>query len=112
MLLNCNIYKGPHGDCSNGGISSKHDSVLLSTDPENDKLEDQSLPVVKLITRWKGISNEYVHAEPVEPEPENVLPYMASGCFIYTSDSRFPANYPIPLHDRMETQKEYNSLSC
>jgi hypothetical protein len=24
------------------------------------------------------------------------------GTFIYSSDSRFPSKYPIPLHDRVE----------
>jgi hypothetical protein len=27
---------------------------------------------------------------------------MFGGAFIWDSDSRFPAKYPIPLHDRIE----------
>lgn len=28
--------------------------------------------------------------------------FMFSGNFVYTSDSRFPNDYPIPVHDRQE----------
>jgi hypothetical protein len=30
---------------------------------------------------------------------------MFGGTFIYSSDSRFPSKYPIPLHDRVEMKK-------
>jgi hypothetical protein len=30
---------------------------------------------------------------------------MFGGTFIYSSDSRFPSKYPIPLHDRVEMEK-------
>jgi hypothetical protein len=40
---------------------------------------------------------EHLHAEPISPGW-----YMASGKFIWTSDSRFPNDYPISLHDRVK----------
>ena len=36
---------------------------------------------------------------------------MFGGNFVYTSDSRFPSDYPIPIHDRFETQEQYDQLS-
>ena len=98
MLLNVNIYKN-NGDCSNGGLSSKNDRCVLSTDPENDVLPVKHLPVVILGETVPG----YVVCRPVEPVPSGCVGYMAGGCFVYTSDGRFPADYPIPLHDRMES---------
>lgn len=51
------------------------------------------------------------HAEPVKA-PDG-LPYMAGGCVVYTSDSRFRelSEYPLSLHDRTESQKLYDLLS-
>jgi hypothetical protein len=43
--------------------------------------------------------------------PANGVGPMFSGNFAYTSDSRFPANYPLPIHDRYETAEEYDRLS-
>jgi hypothetical protein len=37
--------------------------------------------------------------------------WMFGGCFIYTSDSRFPSHAPIALHDRTETAEESAALS-
>lgn len=101
MLLRVSIYKDRGSDCSNGGLSHYHDEVFLATDPENDPLTGQSLPVVKLVKR-QLFGSEYVHAEPVERPPKGRSGYMAGGCFISTCDSRFPCRYPVSLHDRTE----------
>jgi hypothetical protein len=49
-------------------------------------------------------------AVPVDA-PKDKLGPMAGGCFIYTCDSRMPGKAPIALHDRYETQEEYDFLS-
>jgi len=39
---------------------------------------------------------------------------MMGGCFVYSCDLRFRElvnEYPVPLHDRQEPQKEYDMLS-
>lgn len=89
------------GDCSNDGISSNHDTVLLLFDEEEAQVfeESEGRPTVKLVRR-KIAGKDYVHAEPVEGTG-----YMFGGAFIYSSDTRFGlfANqYPIALHDRKE----------
>ena len=93
------------GNCSNNGISSKYSSVLLIglEIPGNTEIRD-NVPTVILQKR-----NEYITCRPCTP-PYGVG-YMFGGCFVYSSDSRFPSQYPIPLHDRQETQEQYNMLS-
>ena len=46
-----------------------------------------------------------------EVYPKGNVGYMFGGNFIHTSDSRIPNDYPIPIHDRQETQEQYNHLS-
>ena len=107
------IYKNPmFKGCSNGGISGKVESVTIVGDgiPEIFEASDDC-PAVKIVRR-NIFNGEYVHAEPIE-EPTEVG-WMAGGAFIYSSDSRFRQHinqYPISLHDRQETQQEYDTLS-
>jgi len=42
-----------------------------------------------------------LRAVPKKLKDEGVW-YMNGGNFVYTSDSRFPADYPIPVFDRVE----------
>ena len=62
--------------------------------------------------RWRFTDRVvvYVHAEPVD-KPEGKVGPMFGGNFIYTSDSRFPNDYPIPVHDRFETPEQAEILS-
>lgn len=87
------------GDCSNGGLSSKHEEALLVWDRANgEALPDTDQPMVELVTR-SVFGKAYHFAKPVAL---NTWAVMFGGCFIYTSDSRFPLDYPLPLHDRVE----------
>jgi hypothetical protein len=63
---------------------------------------------LKLVRR-NLFGREHLHAEPIDP-PTGVG-WMAGGNFIWTSDSRFPSDYPIAVHDRQESQDQYNMLS-
>lgn len=101
------------GDCTNGGVSAAHDTLYLvcaqgwrdtpSTDPRLLHLVEQSFP-------WRD--QPYLSAEPTNPGPvAGKVGPMMGGNFVYTSDTRFPATYPIPLHDRYETQELYDQLS-
>ena len=99
------------GNCSNGGISSYCDKVVLVGEGIPEIFEaNESRPAVKIVHRVIG-GRDYYHAEPVEPCPPGDLGYMAGGCYIGCSDSRFPFSYPISLHDRSESQEMYNLLS-
>ena len=100
------------GDCSVNGMSSKHDKLLLidenggDLDGPSKGTEDNT---VKLVKRdlW---GKEYLHVEPVV-KPKGMVGPMFGGNFVYTSDSRFPSKYPIPVHDRFETPEQNRAMS-
>jgi len=100
MGLHCEIFKPSFGDCSNNGLSSKAESVTL-VEADGPFEADEKHPAVKLVTRHLS-GRDYTHAEPVVEVPSDKCGYMFGGTYISTSDSRFPADYPIPLHDRTE----------
>lgn len=89
----CEILKGRHGDCSNNGMSHFHNEVTLIL-PEGGPFEpSESAPAVELyqahgVTKAKAVGEKRW--------------MMFGGCFIYTSDSRFPHDYPVKLFDRYE----------
>jgi hypothetical protein len=61
------------------------------------------------VTRDLAGIGEYLHAEPVDGERDarregKTVGPMFGGNFVYTSDSRFPNKYPIPVHDRWESR--------
>jgi len=101
------IYKSPLADSTNGGLSSQTDRQLLIESPEGNIFEeDLNMAVAEtgrqVLDHLVIISkNGYVKAV-----PSKILKAgkhsMFGGNFIYTSDSRFPSDYPIPIHDRIE----------
>lgn len=95
------VFKANY-DCTANGISSKLDRLILIGDGVVELFggnEDNS-NVVKLVRRKIG-NREYLHCEPLE-KPIGKNGPMFGGNFIYTSDSRFPNDYPISIHDRFE----------
>ena len=97
------ILKDSLGDCSNDGISSKAQRVIIVGDNIPKIFEtDEKTPAIKIVKR--NLSNgEYIHAEPLENPRGNG--WMAGGAFIYSCDSRFRElvnAYPVSLHDRQE----------
>lgn len=109
----------PDSDCTNGGISSRHKTLyLLCEDQEKAQKEpwnwievDEDDERLVRIVRDTPCGRPYIHAEPVNDPNKREIGYMFGGNFIYTSDSRFPEDYPIPLHDRSETYEDYEILS-
>lgn len=107
--LHVSIYKNANaefGDCSNRGLSSRHNRATLTGpnipeifEPSEDAPEVQLLPG-NLGHGYKAVPAE--HGEGAGP--------MFGGCFIYTSDSRFPSKQPIPLHDRWEDWDLYDRM--
>lgn len=109
--ISVDVLKGKYNS-TNGGISSKYDKFVI-TDPSIDygyAEPDSTMPELKLVRRNLA-GGEYIHAEPIEPVKKGNIGYMFGGNFIHTSDSRFPNNYPIPIHDRQDTQKDYDVMS-
>ena len=93
------IYRSDLDDCSNDGISSRCTKAIL-TGPgvSGAHYVQEDTPEVRLEqTRCKtGLK-----AVPAF-KPDGVNGPMAGGCFIYSSDDRFPSRAPIALHDRFE----------
>lgn len=110
--LSVDILRPADGsDCTNGGVSSRATSAILVGEGVPEIFSPRpGVPVLRLVIRWRGTPNEYMHAEPVEAPAGKVGP-MFGGNFIKTSDSRFPSRYPIPIHDRYDTAEDYDYLS-
>ena len=102
-------YRRPGGDASNGGISAKYDRFILVGEgmPEIFEATD-NMPALVLIIR--DLDGEYLHAEPVFPPDPGSVGWVFGGNFVFTSDSR-ATRYPVPVHDRQETQAQSDILS-
>jgi len=92
-------------DCTANGITSKVSRILL--------VDDSIEGPFKVGKESSICGREYIHAEPRKEsfEMRGDRYGMFGGNFIYTSDSRFPNSYPIPVHDRFETLEEYEAFS-
>lgn len=89
------------GDCTNNGLTSKEDSVILHHGPDIqlDMLPDDELILVERTIFGKQ-SNYAVPVGIFKSGRHS----MAGGNWIYTSDSRFPSDAPISVHDRVENK--------
>jgi hypothetical protein len=95
--LICSVY---HSDDFTDPLSIIHTRkvTLIGESVEGPIEPSEEAPAVILMRRQLEKNKpEYLHAEPTSPGR-----YMASGKFIWTSDSRFPNPYPISLYDRVE----------
>ena len=103
------------GDCTNGGVSAIFPTLYLEH-PEGPFMVDDDAPaLIRIVERklpWKDAPYLHVEAvnDPRHHDGVHVGP-MFGGNFVYSSDSRFPADYPLPVHDRYETQEQYDLLS-
>lgn len=107
--LICDIYKPSTGDFSNFGVSSRFKSVVLTGQGIPEIFEpNENYPEVRLeLGGRKG--HKFVHRDTGALVRMKAVPVevgdrwsMFGGCFVYTSDSRFPACSPIHLFDRVE----------
>lgn len=94
------------GDCSNGAPSSRADTMYLACEDGWFNRPEDDTCTLRLVRR-RLFGGEYLHAEPVCRKPEGSVGPMFGGNFIFSSDSRFPSDYPIPIHDRYETPETY-----
>ena len=105
--ISVSVFKNPlYKGCANGGISERYDDVLLICEDGPLKVDLDNPPenLCKVVERNIG-GRVYRHVEPVE-NPTG-LGWMAGGTFVSSSDSRFPGDYPLSLHDRQETVAQY-----
>ena len=110
--LPCDIFKSHYGDCSNGGISSRHSEILLLNERGFIDVDLDNPPDNLCVYVERNIfGEEHDYIKPYAPLNEGCVGYMFGGTIIYTSDSRFQGKHPICLHDRQETQAQYDILS-
>jgi len=99
------------GNCSNGGISSRNKRALLIGDGIAEIFEAGPDDAVIMMEHRKINGREYLTAYPVNGKDPAACGWMFGGAFIFSNDSRFPSDYPIPLHDRQESQALNEVLS-
>ena len=101
-------------DCTNGGISSRYDELLLICDDGFIKVDVNNPPenLVRIVSR-NIFGKEYKYIEPVRAVDKGCVGYMFGGNVAGSSDSRFArlSEYPLKIHDRQETQEQYNFCS-
>jgi len=98
--LAVDVYRREY-DCTNGGVTSNENTFRLVADDYRPNVPFQNgLPALYLRVGATGA----VHAYPADiPEEEKgFTSWQFGGNFIYSSDGRFPSQYPIPVHDRRE----------
>ena len=96
--LTCWIYSNHE----NGSLNLiRTDRVTLTGEGVVELSEpNEKYPEVRFVKRELFGDKIYFTAYPVVNGEAKVG--MFGGKFIYTGDSRFPSDYPIPLHDRFE----------
>ena len=116
--LSVEVFKNPlYRDCANGGISARYDELYAVCEDGCDEIDEDDPRLIKFV---KG-AFESVHAEPYKPVPPNRLGWMMGGSFVGSSDARITKEIKkvsgidfygaVALHDRCETQEEYDLLS-
>ena len=108
------VLRNSLGDSTNNGLTSKEDTLVLHHGPD---MQVDMIPGDELILVERTIfGKQSNYAVPASIFNSGVHS-MFGGNFIYTSDSRFPSDGPIKVHDRVEVtvnkyreqeEKEFN----
>lgn len=116
------VYRA-EGDCTNGGVTSRHNTVTLfwecTREEAVDYCKEHGIDVDACLwlqprELW---GEDHSYARPLVHQPGKVGP-MFGGNFVYTCDGRLYKTggmrtaQPIPVHDRYETPAEYDTLSA
>ena len=113
-MLGINVLRNnSFGDCSNNGVSARYNRLQMITESEMLGFTGEKKNVVVKIDRvlFGKIMPVLVPLEVYKEYKTNKLPISFGGNFGYTSDSRFGFDYPLPIHDRVESWEEYEALS-
>ena len=101
--------------CALNGVSVNNESIILVHESISSPSEVKENEPYLVLKKRELFGSTYLHAEPYvngkpinQGEPGHL---MFGGNFIYTSDSRFPNKYPIPVHDRFESPEMYRAMS-
>lgn len=111
--ISIDVYRNADGrECTNGGISSIYKSILIPCEDGWIDVDENKPPknLCKVVVDEFGFGT-YRHIEPWN-KPEH-LGWMFGGNYAASSDSRYSKiwDYPLPIHDRQETQELYDMLS-
>lgn len=128
-FLPCSVYRDSElGDCTCGGASSRWNDLYLCRDyvTEDDVLEyceenncmDEVERFVQTETRKLFGTRIYKNIKLVfegRQKIRHMLGGMSGGNLLYSCDSRWEeitgCPYPLSIHDRYETQEQYDMLS-
>lgn len=94
------------GNCSNEGITSRFDELLLICENGDIDIDVDNPPenLVKIVTK-NLLGKEYKHIEPyVKPKG---MGWMYGGALANTTDDRFNSQYPLKVYDRQEPIEEH-----
>ena len=100
--LPVSVYRAEGHDCTLNGLSSKHERFILVGPgiPEIFEVQDDTPALYyKEDFPMAGLKRQ---AAWVEPQDGSQRWAMFGGNFVWTSDSRFPADAPIKIFDRFE----------
>lgn len=106
------VYKNGSRDCTNNGISSRYNTLYLICESGFIDIDENNMPenAVKLVTRHI-FGKDYKYIEPYQKATQ--IGYMNGGNIAYSCDSRFSelSQYPLPIHDRQESEELNDLLS-
>ena len=110
-----------NSDCTNNGISARHNRLELFWDCTRNEAQHYcsehkiAFDTAIFLVKRELWGEDHSYAEPLF-KPKGKLE-MFGGNFVYTSDSRLyklcglKTAMPIPVHDRFETQEEYEAMT-
>ena len=111
--LPINVYHTDRlSDCTNNGISSRYNSLLLLSEDGYMDVDLDNPPenlVVLGTIEYGGKCHKFI--QPYAKVSRGYVGWMNGGNIAYTSDSRFPSEYPLCIYDRQEFQSHYDALS-
>lgn len=107
MRLSVNIFRSDY-DCDIN-ILHGHSSAILVWDEDLSELEPEIngqkvlIVATRMIPSKENMLDRVPHysVRPLKESNEGKW-LMFGGTYVSTSDSRFPSDYPLPLHDRFE----------
>jgi len=102
------------GDTTNGGVTGKHNALVLLVPGLDAPTEpDYTRPALVFVERYIGGKPAHfaIPAADARMHDAGYTTPMFGGHFVWSSDSRFPTPGPIPVHDRYETWSEYDRMS-
>ena len=114
------IYKKGKSDCTNGGASSRYD-YMTAFDGDIKEIEnyvrENSIDIDEClyVVRRESWGEQQPYLTPLAyaiKKPNGIVMFGGNYC---KGDSRwkewFGHYYPLPIHDRCETQEEYERMS-